>query len=43
MDAVQPSLGIGGVWLAAFFARLKTTLARPAKRSALEPDLIHGH
>lgn len=36
-------VGVGGVWLAAFFARLKSRLLIPRNDPRLEPDLIHGH
>lgn len=35
--------GIGGVWLAAFFARLKSYPFVPQNDPRLEPDLVHGH
>ncbi len=36
-------VGIGGVWFAAFLARLKTHLTLPQNDPRMEPALVHGH
>ncbi len=36
-------VGIGGVWLAVFLARLKTHLTLPKNDPRMEPALVHGH
>ncbi len=36
-------LGVGGLWTAGFFARLKSRPLIPRNDPRLEPDLVHGH
>ena len=36
-------LGVGGLWMAGFFAHLKSRGLIPQNDPRLEPDLIHGH
>ena len=40
---VAALIGIGGVWTAAFLARLKTRLTLPQNDPRMEPALVHGH
>ena len=36
-------IGVGGFWLAIFFARLQSRVLLPRNDPRMEPELIHGH